>query len=117
MIYNISLDTSVKGIDKEVAMHLSGVICNGVLLTQNPNPTIIIKKDRIDFGRCLAPDIEDYSGLLVANFYVEYGSIIYHFGSNIKRGLFNHRLEYCGSMAPTTPDDYDIFKQIYPKFS
>ena len=84
---NVRLDSSVKSISRTAACHLSSVIANGIMLAQNND--VVIYKDRIDFGRCSNPEIQGMSGNIAPNFYMEYGNVIYRFGSNLKCGLAN----------------------------
>lgn len=112
---NIRLDCSVKSISRTAAYHLSSVIANGIMLSQNSE--IIIYKDHIDFGRCMNPEFQGTSGNIAPNFYMEYGNVIYRFGSNIKCGWFSKQLDYVGRMAPTFPDNSEIFNLIYPRFA
>lgn len=112
---NIRLDCSVKSISRTAAYHLSSVIANGIMLSQNSE--IIIYKDHIDFGRCMNSEIQGTSGNIAPNFYMEYGNVIYRFGSNLKCGWFSKQLEYVGSMAPNFPDNSEIFNLIYPRFA
>lgn len=112
---NIRLDCSVKSISRTAAYHLSSVIANGIMLSQNSE--IIIYKDHIDFGRCMNPEFQGMSGNIAPNFYMEYGNVIYRFGSNLKCSWFSKQLEYVGCMAPTFPDNSEIFNLIYPRFA
>lgn len=112
---NIRLDCSVKSISRTAAYHLSSVIANGIMLSQNSE--IIIYKDHIDFGRCMNPEFQGTSGNIAPNFYMEYGNVIYRFGSNLKCSWFSKQLEYVGCMAPTFPDNSEIFNLIYPRFA
>lgn len=112
---NIKLDNSVKSISRTAAYHLSSVIANGAILSQNND--VIIYKDHIDFGRCNNPEYQGVSGNISPNFYMEYGNVIYRFGSNLKCGWFSKQIEYCGIMPPTSPDNLEIFNLIYPRFS
>lgn len=114
-LMNISLDNSVRSISHTAAYHLSSVIANGIILSQNSE--IIIYKDHIDFGRCLNPEFQGTSGNIAPNFYMEYGNVIYRFGSNLKCSWFSKQLEYVGCMAPTFPDNSEIFNLIYPRFA
>ena len=81
---NVRLDSSVKSISRTAAYHLSSVIANGVMLSQNND--VIIYKDHIDFGRCTNPEIQGMYGVIAPNFYMEYGNVVYRFGSNLKCG-------------------------------
>lgn len=112
---NVRLDHSVKSISRTAACHLSSVIANGIMLAQNKD--VVIYKDRIDFGRCSNPEIQGMSGNIAPNFYMEYGNVIYRFGSNLKCGWLSKQIDYVGTMAPTSPDNYEIFKLIYPRFA
>lgn len=112
---NIRLDCSVKSISRTAAYHLSSVIANGIMLSQNSE--IIIYKDHIDFGGCMNPEFQGTLGNIAPNFYIEYGNVIYRFGSNLKCSWFSKQLEYVGCMAPTFPDNSEIFNLIYPRFA
>ena len=76
-----------------------------------------LSKDRIDFGRCSNPEIQGMSGNIAPNFYMEYGNVIYRFGSNLKCGWLSKQIDYVGTMAPTSPDNPEIFNLIYPRFA
>ncbi len=106
----INLDSSVKHITKVACMALSGTLENGLLLTANPSATIVIYKDRIDFGQCINPELNSVSGLIFPNFYKEYGKIIYRFGSNLKCSFFGNTIDYVGSLAPTSPDNELLYQ-------
>ena len=112
---NIRLDSSVKSITHTAACHLSSVIAIGIALSQNNN--VIIYNDRVDFGKCINPEIQGVSGNIASNYYMEYGNIIYRFGSNIKCGWLRKQLDYVGIMAPTSPDNFEVFNLIYPRFA
>lgn len=112
---NIRLDNSVKSISRVAAYHLSSVIANGIMLSKNNE--IIIYKNHIDFGRCNNTEIQGISGNIAPNFYMEYGNIIYRFGSNLKCGWFSKQIDYVGTMPPTSPDNTKIFNLIYPRFA
>lgn len=112
---SIELDSSVKSISHSAACHLSSVIANGIVLSQNSNATIY--KNRIEFGRCNNPKYQGVSGNIAPNFYIEYGNVVYYFGSNLKCGWLNKRIDYAGSLTPTTPDNKEIFELIYPRFA
>lgn len=112
---NVRLDSSVKSITRTAACHLSSVIANGIMLAQNND--VVIYKDRIDFGRCSNPEIQGMSGNIAPNFYMEYGNVIYRFGSNLKCGWFSKQIDYVGTMAPTSPDNPEVFNLIYPRFA
>ena len=112
---NVRLDSSVKSISRSAAYHLSSIIANGVMLSQNNDA--IIYKDRIDFGRCNNPKCQGVSGNIAPNFYMEYGNVIYRFGSNLKCGWLSKQIDYVGTMAPTSPDNPEIFNLIYPRFA
>lgn len=112
---NVRLDSSVKSITRTAACHLSSVIANGIMLAQNND--VVIYKDRIDFGRCSNPKFQGMSGNIAPNFYMEYGNVIYRFGSNLKCGWFNKQIDYVGTIAPTSPDNLEIFNLIYPRFA
>ena len=115
----INLDSSVKHISRTACMALSGSLENGLLLTANPDANIIIYNNRIEFGRCLRSELAGISGRLdiIPNFYMEYGNIVYRFGPNLKCSFWSKTIEYTGMLAPTTPDNYDLFQLIYPKFA
>ena len=112
---HVKLDSSVKSISRTAAYHLSSTIANGVMLSQNND--VIIYKDRIDFGKCNNPELQRVSGNIAPNFYMEYGNVVYRFGSNLKCGWFSKQIDYVGAMAPTSPDNPEIFKLIYPRFA
>lgn len=113
------MDSSVKHISRAACMALSGTLENGLLLSANPNADIVIFNNRIDFGRCLRPELAATSGRIDSfpNFYKEYGNIVYRFGANIKCSLFGKTIEYSGTFAPTTPDNYELYQLLYPKFA
>lgn len=115
----IRLDSSVKHISRTACMHLSSSLENGLLLSANPDAEIVIFNNRIEFGRCLRSELAGTSGRLdyFPNFYMEYGNIVYHFGSNLKCSLLGKTIDYVGSFAPTVPDNNDIFQLIYPRFA
>lgn len=113
----ISLDSSVKHITSVACMALSGTIENGLMLTGYPAASIVIYKDRIDFGKCLNAELNGFTGLIFPNFYKEYGNIVYRFGSNLKCSFFGSTIDYVGAFAPTTPDNEEIYKLLYPRFS
>lgn len=113
--FNIELDSSVKSISRSAACHLSGIIANGIMLSQNNKVTIY--NNRIEFGKCNNPTFKGVSGNIVPNFYIEYGNVIYRFGSNIKCGWLRKQIDYVGIMAPTSPDNPEIFTLIYPRLS
>ena len=114
---NIILDSSVKHISRTACYHLSGIIENGIVLTGNPNPSIIIYKDKIDFGRCVNPELQGHAGRIMFNFYLGYGNVIYHFPEILECGFFNKTIEYKGILAPTSPDNQEIYDILYPRFS
>lgn len=114
---NISLDSSVHHITKTAAMALSGNLQTGIAFTYNPSPRIVIYKDRIEFGRCLDATAASASGLIFANFYMEYGNVVYRFGSNLKCSFFNRTIDYVGCFPPTQPDNEELFNMIYPRFA
>lgn len=114
---NIRLDSSVQHITKTACMVFSGTIQNGLMLTNNINANIVIYKDRIEFGKCYHPDLEYVTGLIFPNFYKEYGNIVYRFGTGFKCSVWNKTLDYVGVFPPTEPDNSEIFRLIYPKFS
>ena len=113
----IILDPSVKHITKVACMALSGVIENGLVLSENPSANIVIYKDRIDFGRCNNAELLAMSGLIFPNFYKEYESIVYHYGTNLKCSYWGKTLDYVGAFPPTVPDNLQLYNLIYPKFS
>ncbi len=113
---SIRLDSSVKHITKVACMALSGTIENGLVISQNPSADIVIYKDRIDFGKCLNSELSHVSGLIFTNFYKEYNNIIYRFGSNLKCSFIGRTIDYVGSLAPTTPDNEQLYQLIYPRF-
>lgn len=112
---NVRLDSSVKSISRAAACHLSSVIANGVMLSQNND--VVIYKDRIEFGQCNDPSLQGRKGIIAPNFYMEYGNVIYRFGSNLKCGWLSKKIDYVGLMAPTSPDNTEIFNLIYPRFA
>lgn len=116
----IELDSSVKSITMTAAMCISGVIHNGLYLSQNYNPHIKIYKDKIEFGKCLNPSYNGITGNIdpyFPNFYIEFGNLVYYFNNAYKCSFFTKQLDYVGLMAPTVPDNVDIFNQIYPRFA
>ena len=113
----ILLDPSVKHITNVASMVLSGTIENGIILSNNPTPNIVIYKDRIDFGRCMDINLDSISGLIFPNFYKEYDRIVYRYGDNLKCSFFGKTLDYVGIMAPSVPDNDQLFHIIYPRFS
>ena len=98
-------------------MALSGTIENGLMLTGNSDSDIIIFQDKIEFGRCFNPELDGLSGLLFPNFYKEYGNIVYRFGPNLKCSFWSKTIEYIGTFAPTEPDNNEIYKLLYLRFS
>lgn len=112
---NIRLDSSVKSISRVAAYHLSSVIANGIIMSQSNE--VVIYKNRIDFGKCNNAEFQGVSGNIAPNFYIEYGNVIYRFGSNLKCGWFSKQIDYIGTMAPTAPDNPEIFNLIYPRFA
>jgi hypothetical protein len=122
MYFNIKLDSSVKHLTKVACMALSGYIQNGLALTDHPTADIIIYKDRIDFGKCLRPELWEVSGLLspilpmFPNFYKEYQNIIYRYISNFSFSSLTKTLDFTGVFPPTEPDNEEIFKLLYPRF-
>lgn len=112
---NIELDSSVKSISRSAACHLSGIIANGIKLSQNNKVTLY--NNRIEFGKCKTPNFKGVSGNIAPNFYIEYGNVIYRFGSNIKCSWLWKQIDYVGTMTPTSPDNIEIFNLIYPRFS
>ena len=121
MNIKIKLDSSVKHITKVACMALSGCIENGLVLTNNFTAEIIIYKDRIDFGKCLRPELSNASGLLspilpmFPNFYKEYQNIIYRYANNYGFSSLTKTLDYVGVFAPVVPDNEVIFNLIYPR--
>lgn len=113
----VELDSSVRHISSIACMHLSGILENGMVLANNSTPHIKIYKDRIDFGVCYNSELLDISGPVFQNFYKEYGNIIYRYGSNLKCSLWTRTLDYVGIMAPSIPDNEQLYNLIYPKFS
>lgn len=115
----ITLDPSVRHISKVACMLLSGSIENGILLTGRECVTVTVHKDRLDFGKCIHPDMQEVSGHLAGNFYKEYGNIVYRFGSNLKCSFFSKTIEYKGFdfLAPDRPDNSDLFHLLYPRFA
>ena len=113
---SIVLDASVKHISKTACMALSGVLENGMLLSNNQIVKITIYKDKIDFGLCKNPELSSVSGLIFTNYYKEYGNIVYRFGSNFKCSIFSKTIEYVGVFPPTKPDNQQIYELLYPKF-
>lgn len=114
---DLELDSSVRHITSVACMHLSSILENGIVLTDNPAPHIMIYKDRIDFGVCDNFELLDMSGLIFPNFYKEYGSIVYRYGSNLKCSFWNKTLDYVGLMPPTVPDNEQLYNLIYPRFA
>ncbi len=120
MNYNnirISLDSSVHHITRVAAMALSGNLQTGISLTCNPSANIVIYKDRIDFGRCYDSQAAAGAGLIMTNFYMEYGNIVYRFGSNIKCSFWSKTIDYTGNFPPSQPDNQELFNMIYPRFA
>ena len=78
---------------------------------------ITIYKDRINFGKCLNPELEGFTGNVFFRFFLEYGEIVYHFPDSLKYGVFTKRIDYIGEFAPDTPDNVQLFNLIYPKFA
>lgn len=117
MNINIELDSSVKHISQVAAMALSGSIQNGIVLVGNDSNKIVIYKDRIDFGKTYNSEFEGISGNIAPNFYLEYGKVIYYFGSNIKCSFFSKTIEYKGLFPPTVPDNRELYNLIYPRFA
>ena len=114
---DIQLDSSVKSLTKVAAMCLSGAIENGILITQNENPIIKIYKNKIEFGKCYNLKLQDFSGNLITNYYLEYGNLVYYFDSAYKHSFWTKQLDYQGIFAPSVPDNIDIFNMIYPRFA
>ena len=113
----IDLDSSVRHISKVAAMALSGNLENGLLFSGTDSNPIVIYNDRIDFGPCHNPELAGISGLCGPNFYMEYGKVIYRFGSNLKCSFWTKTIEYDGFLAPSTPDNPQLFALIYPRFA
>lgn len=114
---DIQLDSSVRSMTKVAAMCISGNIANGIVLAQNSNPCIKIYKDKIEFGKCCNPIYQGVSGNIFPNFYVEFGNLVYYFNSAYKCSIWNKQLDYQGILAPTVPDNEQIFNLIYPKYA
>lgn len=112
----ILLDSGVKHISKTACMAISGSLENGLLLTGTYDNVITIYRDRIDFGKSINPELKSIYGFIAANFYREYGSIIYRYGPNLKCSFFSKTIEYKGLYPPTQPDNPQLFNLIYPKF-
>lgn len=118
----IKLDPSVKHLTKVACMALSGYIQSGMALTDHPTADIIIYKDRIDFGKCLHPELYMYSGLLTPmlpmfpNFYKEQQNIVYRFTNAFHYSSLTKTLDYKGMFAPTEPDNPEIYQLLYPRF-
>ena len=112
----IILDSSVKHISKTASMALSGILENGMVLSNNPVVKITIYKDRIDFGQCLNSELSSVSGLIFYNFYKEYGNIVYRYASNLRCSILSKTIEYVGVFPPTKPDNQQIYELLYPKF-
>lgn len=115
----IRLDSSVKQISKVAAMALSGSIENGLLISANSDAEIVIFNNRIEFGKCLRSELAGLSGRLdfIPNFFIEYGNIVYRFGSNLKCSFWGKTIDYVGMLPLTEPDNYDIYQLIYPRFA
>ncbi len=111
---NIRLDDSVRSISRSAACHLSGIIANGVAMSLGNS--VVIYKDRIVFKGNNA-NLIGQAGNVGPNFFIEYGDIVYRFGSNLKRGFFDKQIDYVGAFPPTTPDNPGIFNMIYPRFA
>ena len=114
-VVNIRLDSSVKSISRTAAYHLSSVIANGIILSNNNN--VVIYKDYIDFGKCNNPEYTGRTGCIFQNFYMEYGKLIYRFGANLKCGWLWKKIDYVGNMAPSVPDNKQIYDLLYPRFA
>lgn len=114
---DIRLDSSVHSVTKVAAMCLSGSIANGIVIAQNPNPVITIFKNKIEFGKCLNPDLMGINGAIATNFFIEFGKLVYYYDSAYKISFWNKTLDYKGMFAPSVPDDVKIFNMIYPKFA
>lgn len=114
----IQLDPSVKSITEVAAMCLSGSIENGIFITQNENPIITIYQNRIEFGKCYNSILQGVSGnVMLPNFFLEFGNLIYYFDSAYKFSIWSKQLDYQGIFAPNVPDNESIFNMIYPKFA
>lgn len=114
----IQLDPSVKSITEVAAMCLSGSIENGIFITQNENPIITIYQNRIEFGKCYNSLLQGVSGnVMLPNFFLEFGNLIYYFDSAYKFSIRSKQLDYQGIFAPNVPDNESIFNMIYPKFA
>ena len=114
---DIQLDSSVKSITEVAAMCLSGAIENGIIISQNTDPSIRICKDRIEFGKCFNPDLYGMAGNIMTNYYLEYGNLVYRFDSAYKHSFLTNKLDYKGIFAPSVPDNEEIFDMIYPRFA
>ncbi|HBC20588.1 MAG TPA: hypothetical protein DC009_00460 [Porphyromonadaceae bacterium] len=111
---NIRLDDSVRSISLSAACHLSSIISMGVAMSHGNS--VVIYKDRIVFKGNNA-NLVGQAGNVGPNFFIEYGDIVYRFGSNLKRGFFDKQIDYVGAFPPTTPDNPGIFNMIYPRFA
>lgn len=114
---DIQLDSSVHSMTKVAAMGLSGEIQNGIYLSKNPNPRIKICKNRIEFGKCHNPNLQNVTGNVFQNYYVEFGNLIYYFNTMYKCSFLRKQIDYVGHFPPSTPDNEAIFNMIYPKFA
>lgn len=110
------LDSSVKHITQVACMAISGTLENGLMLVGTDSNVITIYNDRIDFGRCVNDELEGVSGHIIANFFKEYGNIVYRFGSNLKCSWFSKTIDYSGVLPPTIPDNEMLYRLIYPRF-
>lgn len=119
---NIKLDSSVSALSRVAAMHLSGTIINGINLSLNSSD-ITICKNKITFGHCNNPFLQQISGNVSEpyypgpNFYLEFGNLVYYYDNAFKCSFWNRTLSYQGFCPPTEPDNITIFNIIYPKFS
>lgn len=112
----IQLHSSVNSITRVAAYHLSGSIENGLKLANSNQATIY--NDHIDFGKCNNPIYKGQrSGNIAPNFFVEFGKVVYRFGGNLKCGMLNKQIDFCGFLPPTCPDNESIFNLIYPRFA
>ena len=114
---DIQLDSSVHSMTKVAAMGLSGEIQKGIYLTENPNPRIKIYKNRIEFGKCYDTDLQNVTGSIFPNYFVEFGNLIYYFDKIYKCSFWEKRIDYVGLFPPSVPENEMIFNMIYPKFA
>lgn len=119
---NISLDASVNNLTRVAAMHLSGSIINGITISMNCS-NIIIYKNKVSFGKCHNPLLQNISGNVTnpyypgPNFYMEYGNLAYYYDNAFKCSFWSKTLDYQGFCPPQEPDDINIYNLLYPKFS